>query len=342
MATIYKRGKIYYIEYFIDGKKVKRSLGVKSKQMAEMKKAMIEADIEKGKAGLSPIKIRPLDALCEFKKEVVATKSKSTARRYVYSLRAFEKFLTVESNVENLKDLNKREIESFLRQRGSELKPKTYNEELGLLKQFYRWCIDQNYIFESPIEKTSRRHMVPPPPRAYTKEEVDIILKNANDAHRDIYEFLLNTGLRSGEMSHLEWNDVDLEKGIIYIRVKKDWHPKTATNRTVPLNAKAREIVERQPKRSNLVFTTRTGGSQFDIYNRFRYLIKKINEKHGIVIENPTIHAFRHTFATHALQSGIDIYTVSKYLGHTSVKMTEKYLTLLPDYAMQEIEKLKY
>ena len=230
----------------------------------------------------------------------------------------------------------------MLATRGMEVKPKTYNEELGVLKQFFRWCIDQNYIFESPVEKAQRRYMTPQPPKAFTKEEIEIILESANKQHRDIYEFLLNTGLRSGEMWHLEWTDVDVEKDIIYIRIKKDWHPKMSTNRTVPLNARAKEIIERQPKRSNLVFTTRTGGSQFDIYNRFRHLVKKIKEKHGVIIENPTIHAFRHTFATHALQSGIDIYTVSRYLGHTSVKMTEKYLTLLPDYAKREIEKLKY
>lgn len=342
MASIYKRGKVWYVLYFVDGTRVKKSLGVKSKQLAEIEKSRIETEIEKGKMGFAPTKLNPLDALGKYMDEIIQTKSKPTSRRYIYSLKPFQTYLTEKKRINTFKDLNKRDIEKLLATRGMEVKPKTYNEELGVLKQFFRWCIDQNYIFESPVEKAQRRYMTPQPPKAFTKEEIEIILESANKQHRDIYEFLLNTGLRSGEMWHLEWTDVDVEKDIIYIRIKKDWHPKMSTNRTVPLNARAKEIIERQPKRSNLVFTTRTGGSQFDIYNRFRHLVKKIKEKHGVIIENPTIHAFRHTFATHALQSGIDIYTVSRYLGHTSVKMTEKYLTLLPDYAKREIEKLKY
>jgi len=342
MATLFKRGKTWYISYMLDGKRIKRSLETRSKTLAEREKARLEVELDKGKLGQAPKLIKPIDALEEIMENIKRTKSKPTKRRYYYSLKSLRDFFIEAEGIRTLKTVRKSHIDSLMLIRDTEVKEKTYNEELGLIKMFFEWAKIQGYISENPVLSMERKHRVPPPPRAYTKEEVDIILENANDAHRDIYEFLLNTGLRSGEMSHLEWNDVDLEKGIIYIRVKKEWHPKTISNRTVPLNARAREILLRQPKRSNLVFTTRTGGSQFDIYNRFRYLIKKINEKHGTVIENPTIHAFRHTFATHALQSGIDIYTVSRYLGHTSVKMTEKYLTLLPDYAMQEIEKLKY
>ena len=213
---------------------------------------------------------------------------------------------------------------------------------MGLIKNFFTWCLDQNYILENPVERIPRKHRVPPPPRAFTVEEIDLILDSAIKEHRDVYEFLLNTGLRLGEMANLEWTDIDPVHNIIHIRIKREWHPKTISNRTVPLNARAREILLSQPKRSNYVFTTKTGGQRDGIYDRFIYLLKKIAKKYGVEIKHANIHTFRHSFATHCLQSGIDIYTVSKYLGHSSVKMTEKYLTLLPDYAKQEIEKLEF
>ena len=342
MATIYKRGKVWYIQYFLECRRIKRSLEVKSKQLAEMEKARIESELERGKLGLSTTRIAPLDALKEYKEEIVNTKSKPTTRRYIYSLKSFETFLLEQKGTRYIRDLTRKDLERMLKTRGEKISAKTYNEELGLIKLFFQWCINQNYILENPAEKIPRKHRVPPPPRAFTSEEIELILSNTNEQHRDVYEFLLNTGLRSGELANLEWTDVDLENNIIHIRIKKDWYPKTITNRTVPLNSRARKLILRQPRKSKYVFSTKTGGQYNDLYNRFAYLIKKIAKKHGVEIKDANIHTFRHSFATHCLMSGIDIYTVSRYLGHTSVKMTEKYLTLLPDYAKQEIEKLQF
>jgi len=63
MATIYKRGKTYYIEYLLNGRRVKQSLKVRSKHLAELEKARIESELEKGKIGLSPTRIAPIQAL---------------------------------------------------------------------------------------------------------------------------------------------------------------------------------------------------------------------------------------------------------------------------------------
>ena len=78
MASIFKRGKTWYILYFVDGKRVKRSLGVKSKLLAEIEKNWIEAEIEKGKIVFAPIKMNPMDAINEYMEEIVQTKSKPT------------------------------------------------------------------------------------------------------------------------------------------------------------------------------------------------------------------------------------------------------------------------
>lgn len=230
----------------------------------------------------------------------------------------------------------------MLADRDKEVREKTYNEELAMIKRFFVWAFKRNFILKDPSVDIERKTVPPKPPRAFNKEEIKLILENATPQKRQIYEFLLQTGLRLGEFCYLEWDDVDFENKQIHIRIKKDWLPKTRTGRIVSMTERAEEIIKKQPKRLNYVFTTRNGKQHVFLLFRFKYLLKKIGEKHGVEIPNANINTFRHTFATHCLMNGIDIYTVSRYLGHTSVKMTERYLTLLPDYAKREIEKLKY
>ena len=55
-----------------------------------------------------------------------------------------------------------------------------------------------------------------------------------------------------------------------------------------------------------------------------------------------TVHNLRHTFASHLVMNGTDLYTVSKLLGHSSVKVTQIYAHLTPDYLKASVDRLKY
>lgn len=342
MATIFQRGKNWYISYMTDGRRVRQSLKTKSKNLAEKEKNRIETEIEKGNLGLAPRKIKPLTALNEYIDILKRTKSPSWSKRCVQLLNPLKRFFFDYCDRKSLKDIRQVELESLLKKREQEINAKTYNEELRLMKNFFDWTIERGYLFQNPAKRILRKYYKSPPPRAFSKEEVKLVLNIAVEPQKSIYEFLLHTGLRLGELIYLEWDDIDFQNNQINIRIKKNWKPKTSTNRVIPMTERTKEIILRQSKRSDYIFTTKTGRQQVSLYDRFQHLLKKISEKHGVEIPHANIHTFRHTFATHCLMNGIDIYTVSKYLGHTSVKMTEKYLTLLPEYAKREIEKLSY
>ena len=71
---------------------------------------------------------------------------------------------------------------------------------------------------------------------------------------------------------------------------------------------------------------------------KFRRLAKKIDLPKGF-----SLHSLRSTFGSTLINKGVDIYTVSKFLGHSSVKVTEKhYLALDPEHAKSAINKLDY
>jgi len=69
---------------------------------------------------------------------------------------------------------------------------------------------------------------------------------------------------------------------------------------------------------------------------RFKRACKKAG------IENACLHTLRHTFASHLVMSGVDIMTLSKLLGHSSITMTEKYAHLAQDHLRGAVEKLKF
>lgn len=146
--------------------------------------------------------------------------------------------------------------------------------------------------------------------------------------------FILNTGLRSEEVYNLKWSDFfDGDKP--YIRIRKS---KTDNGiRKVPLNTEALSIIRAQPVLSPYIFRSETGcqlcATQMKRHNRL------VRETLGI--EHFHNHICRHTFATRALEKGMDVKALSKILGHSSVAFTmQRYVTIFDDYLFEQMSLL--
>ena len=140
----------------------------------------------------------------------------------------------------------------------------------------------------------------------------------------------LSSGLRRGELLGLKWEDVDLERGDLRVKrqlaringeiVEAPLKTKNAY-RTLPLAADAIDILKAQKKKvgnSPWVFPSPTGGplSPDCVNNMLHRVLKRAG------LPSIRFHDLRHTFATLALQNGVDIKTVSGMLGHFSAGFT--------------------
>ena len=136
----------------------------------------------------------------------------------------------------------------------------------------------------------------------------------ATDPLGDIILFLLNSGLRAGELINLEWINYDKRHQEIHIKESKT----KAGIRTLPLTPTLITIIERQPHICDSIFTSTRGTPVTKSVLRKLYL--RIRKKTGI--DFFTNHVCRHTFATRMIERAADPKAVSILLGHTDVSFT--------------------
>ncbi len=170
----------------------------------------------------------------------------------------------------------------------------------------------------TPVEET---------PEAYTQEEMTkfffVVIKERDAL---AFEFLLKTGAREREMSHLEWTDLNLgPTPTVKFQTKEGFRTKTGKARVMPLErglaSKLSEWRVKNPA-TRYVFTT-----DDKIEGHFLRLCKAAATLAGMDPKNFWLHKFRDTFATWALRRGVDPRTVQHWLGHENLEMTMRYLS---------------
>ena len=174
------------------------------------------------------------------------------------------------------------------------------------------------------------------------QKRLEAVLTEGNDIGIWI---CLYTGLRIGELCALKWNDIDFVNGQIHIngtqsRIDgelKITPPKSqASKRSFPIPTIILEKLKQHKKYSEFVLSNH--GQMVDVRSyrrRFKTLLKQAN------LPDIKFHALRHTFASRALEVGMDYKTLSEILGHASVSITmDLYVHSLNEYKKEQMNKL--
>ena len=150
-------------------------------------------------------------------------------------------------------------------------------------------------------------------------------------------DIALHTGMRKSEQFSATWNQVDLEKGFIYLSMTKN-----GTDRFVTLNSAAVSVLKRLKERhkklrlppDSTLFHSKRDGL---IKNPRKWFATALEQAE---IQDVTWHTLRHTFASRLVMAGVDLKTVQELMGHKTIAMTARYAHLAPTHKLRALETL--
>jgi len=256
---------------------------------------------------------------------------KRAAERDRYSLkRLFPFFSGRELNV-----LGPLDIRDYINSRKADgVGPGTINKEVGLLSAAINYA-RREWDWDIPNPAANRKLKEPEGRvRWISRAEALSLIRAAESeptaAHlADFIRLALHTGCRKSELLGLEWKRVDLQAALIHLEAE---HTKAGRRRSIPMNSEARAaIINRARFRaqhcpiSRWVFCREDGSRIQAVKRSFATACRRA------AIEDYHIHDMRHTCAAWLVSAGVPLAEVRDLLGHSSVKMTERYAHLAPE-----------
>lgn len=349
----------YFIEWREDGVRKRRSVGsIPSDILAEAQRQRALLDAKAAGIEVAESESKPLtrqlfvaDAIERYLRDVKMNKSESTFRHYSHTLGLFKKSLA-KATIDAIDRDDMMDFQASLYK--LELSARTVKHKAIIVTSFLKTVGVRNLLGKGDWPTYTEED-----PEIYTPEELQKFFKNCTRDEFLLFQFFLHSGFRDGEVRHAEWPDLDFNHGVVRVKHKEasksqNWSfdPKSRRTREVPLPDFLIDLLRdaKKKSKSKLMFPSkahskapkaRPGGKPSD---EFLEYCKAIAFRAGLncgdcenavgelcavapCCEQFYLHKFRATFATMHLQSGVDILTVSKWLGHKELKTTMRYLT---------------
>jgi len=306
----------YYALIKRAGKQFRRALKTKDRKLAERRLAALRKKVHDLK--VSPDANFSFEQLAQRWLEVTAhtLKPRSQHRRQTALLAVKPYFAGVA-----IRNVTKAHCELWLTKRGAEIAAQTFDHELSLIKNVFDYAIKGGLILSNPAADIERRKVPQAKVHVPTREQFQKLVAAIResdgraDSQRkaepaaDLVELMAYSGMRVGEATALQWRDVSFENDTVTVTGGEDG-TKNNQVRMVPMTAALRKLLleikqKRNPAAKDCVIPIKSAKTAI---NRACNKLKLPHFHH---------HDFRHFFATTCIESGVDIPTISRWLGHS-------------------------
>lgn len=348
MATFSKRSGSWQAKFswYENGKrKYKTKSGFSTKALA--KKWSIEAEQKLGQG----INIKKDTSLLDYYDHWVKVYKEPkiaeiTYKRYMFTRTALENFF---HDIE-LKKVTRSLYQSFINEYGANHAPHTVKEVNNIVRACVRSAILDDYIIKDFTQnvtlvfneerKVKVDYLNLEEIKALLNATVNGIDDKSSYSSRYMIATAIFTGMRLSEIQALTWDDIDWMHQTI--NINKSWNMYTrafkptknkSSNRVIKVNPELLKLLSQLKNRhiSNMVFMTQFG--TIPTSNAVNKVLRNILSELNIVRQNFHFHSLRHSHVALLLANGIDIYAISKRLGHSDIRTTSNtYAYLIDEY----------
>jgi integrase len=305
----------YYALLKRGDKQFRRSLKTKDRRLAERRLAELREQI--GNLSLTEATdVNFEDVAKRWLATNQHTMKQSSIERRLLSIKTVAPFFKAGS----IRAISPADCERWLIERGSTIAPSTFANELDTLNGTFKYAISRGLLLTSPARNIKRRRIVQAkitvPSREQFQQLVAAIrhsdgrLESQRKAKSgaDLVELLAYSGCRLREATALRWCDVDFKRHCFTV-TGGERGTKNNETRIIPMTGALSELLkrlktERKPEPTDLISPIQ------DAKKCLHTACRKLK------FHQFTHHDFRHFFATTCIESGVDIPTISKWLGH--------------------------
>jgi len=305
VATLYKRGDAYYLNWRDGGQQFRRSLGKVEKREAEALRAEKEAEL---RGLITRTRGVTVGAILDGYLDWYRSARPTTYRRALSALKPFRRQFDGMA-AENVPAAM---IEAWAHQQAAKGQAE---KALKLARAAFRRAVKQRSLALSPMEGVSiPKSVVSRAPPYYRREQLREL---ARSPHGAVWVFMAATGVRRGEM--VKATRADARDGVLLVESLAEGRTKSAKWRAVPLNPYAARALRLLGEDRLVECHPDTLGDWFSAEAKAAGL-------------PGSLHWLRHTFCTSLAQQGVSLHEIKRLAGHSSITVTEQYAHHAPDY----------
>lgn len=310
------RGNAWYITWIdASGKRHKRRARHQSFEGARRDLERERAKIEEAKdTGYAPMTFK--EAAQEY---LDRQKSLLSPKEYERQASILEKHLKP-FFAGKLGDISRRRVEEYVTLRSRKCSPATVRKEIGVLKHLLTWAIGGGMIPSNPAAKITMPRLPAGRLRYLQPTELQAVVEHCPPWIRPVVLLAVATGMRRGEILGLRWLDVDLLHRQVNLPQTKN-----GKGRTLYLNEMALDVfrslaLDSETRPEEPVFGLEATPEEVSM------CFMRACRKAGVMDFH--FHDLRHTHATWLRQSGVQLDEIARQLGHSDLRMTQRYAHL--------------
>ncbi|WOO87394.1 tyrosine recombinase [Mollicutes bacterium LVI A0039] len=266
--------------------------------------------------------------------------SENTCNAYRIDLMQFDQFMN-----KPIDKLTKADIDRYITYLHTAYKENSYLRKIAALKSINKYLRDYNLGSNDQIELLVAKKREKRIPKFLSQNQIDLFLNQftfdspIGTRDKAMFETLYSTGMRVSEIINVKVNDVNLENGTIRVIGKGNKERIVIINQSsieslTEYIFKARTII--QSDLTDILFLNNQGKPLSR--QGFNFVLKKHAANVGITEISP--HIFRHSIATHMLNSGGDLRMIQMLLGHANISTTEVYTHVSKQKILEEYAEL--